>query len=70
MSGNALRDQIRNECIHRKSEVAPIEDEMRENRLVRPISVSIRKSNWIIVNGTMGTRERLKELGWRQLRRV
>ena len=33
MSGNTMRDKVRNEIIRKKLGVAPIEDKMRENRL-------------------------------------
>lgn len=32
MNGNTLRDKTRDNCIHKKLEVAPIEDEIKENR--------------------------------------
>lgn len=31
MSGNTLRDMVRNECIRNMLEIAPVEDKMREN---------------------------------------
>ena len=36
----------------------------------KPISVSIRKGDKIIVNGGMETRGRPSKLGWRQFRRI
>ena len=61
-----LGDRIKNECIHIKLEVA---SQMKENRLrwfkhvqCRPIYVSIRKSDKIIDNGAMRTREEPKQI--------
>jgi len=33
MTGDALRDKIRNECIRKKLNIAPFEDKMRDNQL-------------------------------------
>lgn len=46
MSGNILKDIVRNECVCKILETASIEDKMRENRLRQRMSLhaTIRKS--------------------------
>ena len=55
-----------------RDKVAPIEDKIRENclRCFQRISVPVRRSDRIVVNGAMRSEIALNQLTWSQARRM
>ena len=70
--GNTKRDKVRNEDIHSKIGVAPIEENMRENRLRwlghmrrRPTDAPLRRVEGIKLGQVKRAQGRPKKHGWR-----
>lgn len=65
---NIIRNKIRNECIHKKLEVDPIEDTMTGSQLKwfgcmqrRPLWAQVKRSDRIVVHGSTRPRSTPKQ---------